>query len=395
VARTHHADLFLSIHLNGFSDASVDGTEVWVAKHASARSRSFAQTVLDRLVLVTGVANRGVRERDLGVLLPSRHDPGTAACLAEVSFLTNPKQATRLEDPLYLGHIADALAEAVRAQVPVAVAHAAAAGAGSGAGGGSTLASPSLWEPDPVDDERYSAAMSTQELERLYALPLEAVIKTVVDADARIRGGPPDFAPQAQRRIPRWTKVRVEEVNGNYSRVTGLNATAYGWTASSNLATFFKDNATLVSAALAPATALTLDSGWPEIRKAVARMFNRLGGLMQTIATQTRTDITSVLAVWYVESRGRTHTTGQAVIRFENHLLFDQWGSQHAVDFDQHFQFGTRAPQTGATCDQRWKCHRFRADAAGNFEDVHTNQESEYRALGCATALAGETIAIQ
>src|SRR5438270_10684030 len=62
VARTHHADLFLSIHLNGFSDASVDGTEVWVAQHASVGSRSFEQIVIDRLVFVTGVADRGVRQ---------------------------------------------------------------------------------------------------------------------------------------------------------------------------------------------------------------------------------------------------------------------------------------------------------------------------------------------
>ena len=146
VARNNHADLFLSIHFNAFSDPSVDGTEVWVAREASHRSRSFAQVVLDRVTGVTGVANRGVRERDLGVLLPSRHDPWTGACLVEIAFLTNSRQASRLEDPVYLGHIADALAEAVRAQSPIAVAHAEMA----------------LWEPDPVNDERFATTTSAQ-----------------------------------------------------------------------------------------------------------------------------------------------------------------------------------------------------------------------------------------
>ena len=134
VARADHADLFLSIHFNGFADASVDGTEVWVAANASPRSRSFAQTVLNRLVLVTGVANRNVRERNLGVLLASRHDAGTAACLAEIAFLTNARQAARLEEPEYLAQIADALAGAVRAQAVAVVAQAAAAGNGRGHG---------------------------------------------------------------------------------------------------------------------------------------------------------------------------------------------------------------------------------------------------------------------
>ena len=393
VARNNPADLFLSIHFNAFSDPSVDGTEVWVAREASPQSRRFAQKVLDRLTLVTGVANRGVREANFGVLLPSRH-AATAACLVEVAFLTNPREAARLEDAEYLGHIADALAEAVRAQATVAVAHAVAAGGGGGedfSGGSQTT----LWEPAPVADERYLGTISTQALERLYALPLDGVIKTVVDSDARVRSGPPGFALQGHRKIPRFTRVRVEEVNGDYSRVSGLDAAPLGWTASSNLGTFFKDDPALTSAPLAPTTAIRVDSSWSAIRKAVAGAFNRLGGLMQTISTQTHTDVAAVLAVWYVESAGRAHTVGQAVIRFENHLFFDLWGSKDTAGFDTHFQFATRPPQTGQGCDHRWKCHKLRVESTGAFEDVHSSQDHEYKALACATALATDGVALQ
>jgi N-acetylmuramoyl-L-alanine amidase len=139
VARDNGARLFLSIHFNGFRDPSVDGTEVWVARQASRASRDFARAVLARLVAATGVADRGVRERDLGVLLPARHLPETAACLAEVAFLTNPAQARRLEDSAYLQRIAEALAEGVVRQLPAptpAAAHAIAASSLAAAIGG-------------------------------------------------------------------------------------------------------------------------------------------------------------------------------------------------------------------------------------------------------------------
>src|SRR5262245_41415577 len=113
-ARDRHADLFLSIHLNGFKDPQTDGTEVWVARDANPQSRAFAQAVLRRVQGVTGVRDRGVRQSDLGVILPNRHDPQTAACLLEVAFLTNPAQAQRLAGEAYKQRIAEAMATAVR-----------------------------------------------------------------------------------------------------------------------------------------------------------------------------------------------------------------------------------------------------------------------------------------
>ncbi|MEA2567041.1 MAG: lysozyme, partial [Actinomycetota bacterium] len=123
VARANHADVFVSIHLNGFHDPGVDGTEVWIARAASQASADLAREVLDRLVAVTGVADRGVRRADLGVLVPARHDPATAACLAEIAFLTNPAQSARLSTDAYRQQIAQALTTAVlnRIRVPAAV----------------------------------------------------------------------------------------------------------------------------------------------------------------------------------------------------------------------------------------------------------------------------------
>ncbi|HEX8647503.1 MAG TPA: N-acetylmuramoyl-L-alanine amidase [Thermoleophilaceae bacterium] len=124
VGRDNNASLFLSIHMNGVADASVDGTESWVAVNASQRSRDFAQAVCDAVHGVVNVRNRGVKSSDLGVLLPARHAPGTAATLVEIAFITNAAQAQRIADSRgpygYLDQIAEAMANACIANLPAA-----------------------------------------------------------------------------------------------------------------------------------------------------------------------------------------------------------------------------------------------------------------------------------
>jgi N-acetylmuramoyl-L-alanine amidase/peptidoglycan hydrolase-like protein with peptidoglycan-binding domain len=114
IARDKRAAVFLSIHFNGFSDASVDGTEAWVAKSATPASRELAQTVLRKVAGAAHLKDRGVREGDLGVILPSRHAADTSACLLEISFLTNPVQAHRLQSNDYRQTIADSICEGLR-----------------------------------------------------------------------------------------------------------------------------------------------------------------------------------------------------------------------------------------------------------------------------------------
>ena len=116
-ARDKAAALFLSVHLNGWEDAAVDGTETWVARSANQRSKDFAAKLLAKLTGATKVKNRGVKQSDFGVLLPDRHHGKTAACLAEIAFLTNPSQAKQLADEAYKQKIAEALAAAIIEQL--------------------------------------------------------------------------------------------------------------------------------------------------------------------------------------------------------------------------------------------------------------------------------------
>jgi N-acetylmuramoyl-L-alanine amidase/GH25 family lysozyme M1 (1,4-beta-N-acetylmuramidase) len=118
VAKDADADAFLSIHFNGASDPGADGSEAWVAKSSNSGSNALARALLDRVVAVTRGPDRGVREADLGVLLPARQGARTAATLLEVAFLTNPQEAERLAHDDYRQSLAQAIADGIADRLP-------------------------------------------------------------------------------------------------------------------------------------------------------------------------------------------------------------------------------------------------------------------------------------
>lgn len=110
VARDNNAQVFVSIHLNGFHDASVNGTETFVHTSGSAASAALADSVQRATQAATGARDRGVKRMNLGVLDPSQHAADTAACLVEVSFLTNAGEEARLLTSAYQEKVARAIA---------------------------------------------------------------------------------------------------------------------------------------------------------------------------------------------------------------------------------------------------------------------------------------------
>ncbi len=114
IARDNQADMFMSIHFNGWDDPQVDGTVTFTGREANAASQQFAQRLQSAVVAVTGVSDRGVRARNFSVIIANRHHPNTAAVLLEVAFLTNPDQAQRLTHENYKEQIANAIANSIR-----------------------------------------------------------------------------------------------------------------------------------------------------------------------------------------------------------------------------------------------------------------------------------------
>jgi hypothetical protein len=110
------AEVFLSIHFNGFRDPAVQGTETLVRPiggNVDAQSNALATDVQAELIATLGHRDRGLVPGRWAVLSETLHDASTARCLAEVSFLSDPAEETRLADPAYLDRIANALAQAV------------------------------------------------------------------------------------------------------------------------------------------------------------------------------------------------------------------------------------------------------------------------------------------
>jgi len=114
VARTAGAEAFVSIHFNGFGDTSVQGTETWVHSSGSARSVELAGCVQRAVLRATTHKDRGVRRKVLGVIDPANHARGTAACLAELSFITTSAEDARLRDPAYLKALGEGIASGVQ-----------------------------------------------------------------------------------------------------------------------------------------------------------------------------------------------------------------------------------------------------------------------------------------
>jgi N-acetylmuramoyl-L-alanine amidase len=114
VANTNGAQVFVSIHFNGDANPAIQGTETWTHSICTGDSTLLAQSIQQRMVLATGYNNRGVKAKELGVLSLNWQSVGTACCLVEVSFLTNPNEEQRLtNDSTYRNSLVNALVSGI------------------------------------------------------------------------------------------------------------------------------------------------------------------------------------------------------------------------------------------------------------------------------------------
>jgi hypothetical protein len=84
-------------------------------------------------------------------------------------------------------------------------------------------------------------------------------------------------------------------------------------------------------------------------------------------------------AVLQIESGGRGFASdGRMMIRFENHVFYDQWGQANPGRFNQHFKFDPV---------RRWTGHQFRKSATGAWQSQHSGQGNEHEVLEFARGL--------
>lgn len=110
-----------------------------------------------------------------------------------------------------------------------------------------------------------------------------------------------------------------------------------------------------------------------------ARVWNKAGGLLSSLAGELQIETGVAVAVFCVESGGDGFGPGgRMLIRFENHHFFRHWGKAHGEVFNTHFRFDEKNP---------WAGHKWRASAEGEFELVHCGQAGEWRAFEFARSL--------
>ena len=93
-ANSWGADYFISLHTNAAASSSATGTEAYVYAR-DTRAYRFAEDILNNLVDVTGLRDRGVKPRPGLYVLRKTAMP---AVLVELGFITNPRDAALMRD---------------------------------------------------------------------------------------------------------------------------------------------------------------------------------------------------------------------------------------------------------------------------------------------------------
>jgi N-acetylmuramidase len=114
----------------------------------------------------------------------------------------------------------------------------------------------------------------------------------------------------------------------------------------------------------------------------MATIYNTKGKYLEDKATELSIDSASAAAVLYVESSGAGfNDAGRMIIRFENHVFFDNWGKSNVKEFKKYFKFNS---------NEKWKGHYFRVIETDAWRSFHGEQNIEWEVFEFARALNEE-----
>jgi N-acetylmuramoyl-L-alanine amidase len=106
VAKTSHADIFVSLHVDGVPNINLEGPASYFAeKHSSG----LACNIQTCLINETGAVDNGVSPADFYVLVHNN----IPAALIEMGYLSNPAEALCLTDNDYQHLIADGISKGI------------------------------------------------------------------------------------------------------------------------------------------------------------------------------------------------------------------------------------------------------------------------------------------
>ncbi|NEZ49089.1 N-acetylmuramoyl-L-alanine amidase [Clostridium botulinum] len=112
IANNSNADVFVSVNSNSYTTPSSHGIETYYYK-GDAISEKLAKDVQDSIIASTGGTNRGIKERDFG-LLKGLQKPGI---IVYPGFITNSNEEKLLNDAQYQDKIAKAIADNIEKNI--------------------------------------------------------------------------------------------------------------------------------------------------------------------------------------------------------------------------------------------------------------------------------------
>ncbi len=107
IGNSNRGAVFVSIHFNSASRSGASGIETY--SYGSRSGAALAASIHREVVRSTGGVDRGVRQRRYYVLRNSK----IPAALAELGFLTNPSEASRIMSSSYRQKLAEAVARGI------------------------------------------------------------------------------------------------------------------------------------------------------------------------------------------------------------------------------------------------------------------------------------------
>lgn len=110
IIKKSKADLFLSIHMNSFSDQRVNGLHIFYDKE-HPQIEELAKNIQDGIGSLTGSSVHAVKTADERLFLMK--NPPVPSVLVECGFLSNPEEEKKLTDETYQSKIAWAIADEV------------------------------------------------------------------------------------------------------------------------------------------------------------------------------------------------------------------------------------------------------------------------------------------
>jgi N-acetylmuramoyl-L-alanine amidase len=111
IAEEAGAAIYVSVHINSFDTSNAEGIETIVADTRPLDDDSWVlgELIQDGLVAATGARDRGTRSQES--YLQRTEIPAVSA---EVGYLTNPDEMTKLVDPEYQQRIAEGILAGIR-----------------------------------------------------------------------------------------------------------------------------------------------------------------------------------------------------------------------------------------------------------------------------------------